>query len=63
MSVEVVDQAVVEWISAFRLLLDERGIFQHWRSIVKGNRVKGKPTHDARLVAAMERHEGDPVRK
>lgn len=40
----------------FRLLLDDRGIFAHWRKLVAKYQVQGKPTHDARLVAAMLRH-------
>jgi predicted nucleic acid-binding protein len=38
------------------LLRDERGIFERWQSLVKSYAVQGKCTHDARLVAAMERH-------
>ncbi len=51
------DAAISKWISVFRLLLDERGILAYWRDLVLGNDVKGKNAHDARLVAAMQRHE------
>lgn len=40
----------------FRLLRDERGIFDHWSQIVSSNQVIGKSAHDARLVAAMVKH-------
>lgn len=40
----------------FKLLLDDRGVLGHWRTLVESYRVQGKPTHDARLVAAMLRH-------
>ena len=52
-----VDQAISQWLSLFRLLLDERGIFKLWRELVTVHEVKGKTSHDARLVAAMQRHE------
>jgi len=50
------DAAVSEWLAVFRLLLDERGVFAHWRELVATKDVKGKNAHDARLVAAMTRH-------
>lgn len=37
----------------FRLLRDERGIFDQWSQIVTASQVVGKSAHDARLVAAM----------
>ena len=40
----------------FTLLRDERGILQQWERLVVDHDVKGKTAHDARLVAAMERH-------
>lgn len=43
-------------VSLFHLLLDERAIFPRWRELVEKYEVHGKPTHDARLVAAMLRH-------
>jgi predicted nucleic acid-binding protein len=47
---------VTEWTTIFRLLLDERGVFARWRDLVATREVKGKTAHDARLVAAMQRH-------
>lgn len=50
-------QAKLEGVlSTFRLLRDERTIFERWRELVADHDVKGKQVHDARLVAAMLRH-------
>lgn len=40
----------------FGLFRDERAILQEWESLAVRCDVKGKTTHDARLVAAMHRH-------
>ncbi len=40
----------------FRLMLDERGVFAEWERLVGQFDVKGKKSHDARLIAAMLRH-------
>jgi predicted nucleic acid-binding protein len=40
----------------FRLLRDERAIYNAWRELVAKHGVLGKSAHDARLVAAMQRH-------
>jgi predicted nucleic acid-binding protein len=40
----------------FPPLRDERGILERWGSLVVNHAVRGKNTHDARLVAAMQRH-------
>ena len=50
------ERAVAEWMTVFKPLLDERGVFGHWRDLVSAHEVKGKNAHDARLVAAMQRH-------
>jgi predicted nucleic acid-binding protein len=41
----------------FRLLRDERAIYNLWRELVVTNQVQGKNAHDARIVAAMQRHD------
>jgi predicted nucleic acid-binding protein len=56
MSPTETDLALSQWTTVFRLLLDERGIFDHWRTLVTTHDVKGKNAHDARLVAATQRH-------
>jgi predicted nucleic acid-binding protein len=40
----------------FRLLRDERTVYDFWRELVGKHEVCGKQVHDARLVAAMCRH-------
>lgn len=40
----------------FPPLRDERGILDPWESLVVAHAVRGKNAHDARLVAAMQRH-------
>lgn len=43
-------------LQRFPLLQDERAVFHRWLDLVTENRVSGKTTHDARIVAAMLRH-------
>src|SRR5262249_21366576 len=40
----------------FRLLRDERAIYQIWEQLVTTLGIRGKQAHDARLAAAMQRH-------
>ncbi len=40
----------------FRLYRDERSVFERWHELVTHHQVLGKNSHDARLVAAMQRH-------
>ncbi len=40
----------------FFILRDERTVLDRWETLVTQYAVKGKESHDARLVAAMERH-------
>jgi predicted nucleic acid-binding protein len=40
----------------FKLLRDERIIFEIWKRLVLDHEVTGKRAHDARLVAGMLRH-------
>jgi predicted nucleic acid-binding protein len=42
--------------SIFPPLRDERGILEPWELLVVEHAVHGKNAHDARLVAAMQRH-------
>lgn len=42
---------------AFLFLRDERAVFEHWHDLVSQHEVRGKNAHDARLVAAIRRHE------
>ena len=56
MDIALAEQAIDEWMALFRVLLDERGIFVRWKSLVATYQVRGKTAHDTRLVAAMQRH-------
>jgi predicted nucleic acid-binding protein len=56
MSVQDADGAIADLSTRCRLLLDERGVYSHWRSLVLAHAVKGKSAHDARIAAAMHRH-------
>lgn len=40
----------------FRFYRDERAVYSTWRQLIARHSVRGKPAHDARLVAAMNRH-------
>ncbi len=40
----------------FRFLPDPPGLYDTWEKIVVAHDCKGKPAHDARLVAAMQLH-------
>lgn len=40
----------------FRLIRTETGVYERWQKLVATVGAKGKTSHDARLVAAMERH-------
>jgi predicted nucleic acid-binding protein len=50
------DQLVKKCLAQFRLMRDERGVFDLWMSLVLNHQVQGKNSHDARLVAAMLKH-------
>lgn len=47
---------IEELLTLFRLMRDERSIFGRWMELVEQHGVKGKQAHDARIVAAMQRH-------
>jgi predicted nucleic acid-binding protein len=50
------DADLAKIIQRFRLIRDERAIFDPWRRLVTQHQVLGKNAHDARLIAAMQRH-------
>lgn len=50
------DRDLTDLLGQFQLLGDEVAIFAAWRILVKQSGVRGKPAHDARLVAAMQHH-------
>jgi predicted nucleic acid-binding protein len=52
--------AIDEFLKSIVLLRDERGIFANWLANVTDLEISGKRAHDARLVAAMQRHRLSP---
>lgn len=50
------NSAIDQWLKKLRLFQDERAVFEPWRQLVRKYGVTGKSAHDARLVAAMVRH-------
>src|ERR1700676_1833464 len=56
MSAAKADGDMAKIMQRFRLIRDERAIFEPWRRLVTQYQVLGKNAHDARLVAAMQRH-------
>ncbi|WP_459556200.1 type II toxin-antitoxin system VapC family toxin [Lacunimicrobium album] len=51
------DQKLEEMLVFFTLIDDERGIFHRWWDCVRTLEIKGVQSYDARLVAAMKRHQ------
>ena len=51
-----VKKLVDSTLGKLTLLRDERGVFDLWLALVDKYAVEGKSAHDARLVAAMQRH-------
>lgn len=47
---------VEQLLNTFRLLQDSPDILTHWQALVTAHDIKGKKTHDARLVAVMQAH-------
>lgn len=45
----------------FRVLPENREIFENWQELVIKHKVSGKVTHDARIVAAMVTHKIENV--
>lgn len=56
MSSPDVERSIEMLLADFSLRRDERGIFAHWMNLVSTHDVRGKNSHDARLVASMIRH-------
>jgi predicted nucleic acid-binding protein len=48
---------IIDWLTLeFELLSDSNDLYSHWLELVTKHQVSGKPSHDARLVAAMQLH-------
>ncbi len=57
MSVSESESDITNMVEKFHLIRDERAIYDHWYQLVLRYKVIGKMAHDARLVAAMKRHD------
>jgi predicted nucleic acid-binding protein len=56
LTIEQASLRVAGFRQLFPLLRDERRVYEASEQLVQANRVHGKTSHDARLVAAMQRH-------
>jgi len=56
LTVERATREVRSILRLYRLYRDERGVFDQWIQLVANFDIRGKVAHDARLVAAMQRH-------
>lgn len=54
--VETVAARIEAVLSTFDLLEDGPETFELWNEVVRKHQVKGRKTHDARLVAVMQAH-------
>ena len=52
----VIDEFVYFQPPRYTILYDSEEVFHEWKSLVLNYEVRGKPAHDARLVAAMNVH-------
>lgn len=48
---------IIKFCHSFRLLRDERAIYEAWFELVFTQQISGVKSYDARLAAAMQRHE------
>lgn len=53
------ENSIERFQQIFPPLRDERGILERWQQLVVVHEVQTKKTHDARLVAATQRHRID----
>ncbi|HTL89130.1 MAG TPA: type II toxin-antitoxin system VapC family toxin [Leptolyngbya sp.] len=58
-SMERVQSNVAELLNGFSLLEDRSEVFPNWLELVSANNIKGKRSHDIRLVAVMLSHNVD----
>jgi predicted nucleic acid-binding protein len=61
MTVQQAKAKLEDLLLALVLLPDTPGIFPEWQRLVLETDCKGKPAHDARLVAAMNVHRVEEI--
>jgi len=57
LTVEETSEQLTQIKKHFPPFRDERGILENWEELVARYQVKGKVSHDTRLVAAMQKHD------
>lgn len=55
-TIEQTDTAIAQLSLQFALLPETEAIYPTWRNLVNTHRIKGKRTHDLRLIAVMLTH-------
>ncbi|MBD1824176.1 PIN domain-containing protein [Cyanobacteria bacterium FACHB-DQ100] len=55
-TIEQTENAIVRLSAQFSFLRETEAIYPTWRNLVTAHRVKGKRTHDLRLIAVMQTH-------
>jgi predicted nucleic acid-binding protein len=56
LALEDIQKEIDDILFAYELLVETETVFNHWRNLTKNYEIKGKTTHDARLVAIMLTH-------
>lgn len=56
MSIDVAERELESLQKLFTVLNENETIFYEWKELVVKYKIRGKPTHDARIVAAMITH-------
>lgn len=51
-----VDASIEDLLAAFIFLPDPPELFEIWRELVVTHKIRGKPAHDARLIALIRAH-------
>jgi predicted nucleic acid-binding protein len=52
-----VDKILDQFLVNYTLLNDLPDVFTHWKMLVANHSLRGKPSHDARIIAAMSVHQ------
>ena len=60
-SVEEAENGLKSLQKLFRVLPENKKIFEEWKTLVIKYKVSGKPSHDARIVAAMITHKVENI--
>lgn len=61
MTTEKAEKELENLQKLFTLLPEDENIFDEWKTLVTKHKVSGKPTHDARIAAAMIVHKVENI--